>query len=779
MHNCVGRRALLIGVSLAAIWSGSASAAEAEDNESKITDIVVTAQRREQSLQNVPVAVTAVSGESLRDLNINSTQQLVRIDPSVKYKTSTNNSTSSFLIRGIGTSSFSPGIEQSISTVLDGVVLGDPSAISTLTDIERVEILRGPQGMLFGKNASAGVVSFTTVRPKFDELSASVHGEFGENGHRIAQAIVNVPLTDKFAVRLVGHLNQRDGVVENLNSAAGSTTDRQNVWGGVLKARWQPIDDLEFFVSVDGAKSNAFCCSQTLRKSIPGYAPAISLEEFGAVASPTNRQTVVSGPSFGNMSRFGISWEMNASLGDYTLTSITAYRKFKASSYYDGDLTTVNYIDRNGGDRKLEQVSQELRLASPQWDSLDFVAGLYYFGSNTQQTISQSGELSWIIPATNGQVIPTVPGYPLGTLFGTDTSNEIASMSLAAFAQFNVHPTPELTLIAGGRLTHDDLDLHYWRRPYPGAVFIPGGRSIDFRESVSETNFSWRLGVQYDVSDDVMLYTTVSRGYKGPGFSGLTVNSQDESQVVRPEIPTSYEVGIRSYFFDRKLLLNATVFHTRIKDFQAQVADLASPTYSTRITNAGKLRTQGIEANAVLRATSALTLRGGLAYVDGKYLDFPGVQCYFGQPKVAQGGPCLAPPANPNSLDGVFNAAGNRLASAPRFSYALAADYRQDLGRDLEGFVQLDWSWQSKVQFQANGDPGTIQKAYGLLGGNLGVQTADGRYRVSLFAVNLLDKRFVAQISPFPATALSPGGYIQFFNPDSVRTLGVSFDARF
>jgi iron complex outermembrane receptor protein len=741
-------------------------------------DIVVTAQRRAESVQRVPLAITAARGEALQRLNITSPQQLTLIDPSVKYKQSTSAGNSGFLIRGIGTSSFSAGIEQSISTVVDGVVLGDPSTISTLVDIDRVEILRGPQGMLFGKNASAGLVSFTTVRPKIGVTEVIGHGEVGTQGHGVANLIGNLPISDTAALRVFGFYKQRDGVVRNLNPALPRDVDGQLNYGGGAKFLWKPSDTLSVFVSADYSEVGRFCCSMVWAKNAPGYAPAVSLAQYGITASPTNRDVAIGGRSYGYAHRGGTSLEVNYDLGDYALTSLSAYRQSYRESFYDGDNTTVNYVDRNGGSNALRQLSQELRLTSPTGGLIDYVAGLFFFDQHATGYIDQQGRLEWIVPASNGTIIRVVPTQPVGTLFDGNLTNRVHSRSYAAFAQANVHATDKLNFILGGRLTRDVLKLDYSRGSVPGTVPIPGGVTLSLRQSTANTNFSFRLGAQYNVSDEIMTYATVSRGYKGPGFSGLTVSNTSQDQRVAPEIPTNYELGIRASLLDRRLTLNATLFKTHVRDFQAQVADLSSASYANRITNAGSLNSKGVEFSIIARPTSDLTLSGGGSYVDAKYGEFNGVQCYFGQPKVAQGGPCTAPPANPTSIDGFFNAAGMRLAAAPKFSYNIVVDYQRSIGSDLRASAQFNLSGQSDVNYSANGDPGTIQKAFGLLGGNVGIGAADSRWRVSLFAINLLDKRWAAQKNPSPTTTLNPGGYLQYYSPDAVRTVGMTLDFR-
>jgi iron complex outermembrane receptor protein len=776
---------LLAGASFAAAALFAADGALAQEASARaanpvviVDEIMVTAQKRAENVQDVPLAITAARGETLAAMNVTQPQQLSLIDPSVRFKQSLSSSASGLTIRGVGTSSFSAGIEQSISTVVDGVVLADPASLATLADIERVEILRGPQGMLFGKNASAGLVHFITKRPVLNENSGELHLQYGERGEKILQAIGNVAVSETFALRLVATKNERDGLIRNV-AKDNVFTDPQDVSTLTLKALWRPNDDLTVFFSADRTDNDAFCCSSTWRKVTPGYAPAVVNSRYGIVAGPKNLQVAANGPSQGKSSAQGGTLQIDYGLGEHTLTSISAYRSVKREAFYDGDLTTVSYVDTNGGAGKTDWLSQELRLTSPIGERFDYVAGLYLFHSKASSLIRQRGQLSWIVPASNGAVVPIIPGAPLGTIFETSTVNDINSNSYAAFGQVGLHITPKLDLIAGARVTRDEITLDYRRAPTPGAVYIPGSVTLSFHQEVDNTNVSWRIGPRYNFSDDVMVYATVSRGYKGPGFSGLSAATAVADQRVQPEIPTSYEAGMKAAFLDRRLILNANVYSTTVKNFQAQVSDLTSATYSSRITNAGEIKTRGVEANLMARPMTGLSLTAGVAYTHARYADFNGVQCYFGQPKIAQGGPCSAPPATPTSLDGFFNAKGLSLAGVPDWVYGLSAVYERPLTPDLRGFFQANWNWQSDVNYSISGDPGAIQKAYGLLGGRIGVSAPDKAWSVSLYASNLLDKRYAAQITPSPVTALNPGGYVQYFSPDSVRRAGISLDVAF
>lgn len=765
------------GLALSATAHAQEQAAE-QDSVSKMETVIVTAQKRAENVQNVPLSITAVSGATLESLHITQPRQLTQIDPSVGFRQSLSSRTSGLMIRGIGTISFSAGIEQSISTVVDGVVLADPSSISTLSDIERVEILRGPQGMLFGKNASAGLVHFVTKRPVIGENEGRVRIDIGNRGERNAELIGNVAIGETAALRVILNHNQADGLIRNV-AQGGDDTDPRDITAVTAKFLWEPTDRFTLYVSADRAESDAFCCSSTWRAVAPGYAPAIVNQQYGIVAGPDNLKVAANGRFYGESLSQGISVQADYDVGDYTITSISAYRQANRSAFYDGDLTTVSYIDQNGGGGETDWFTQELRLTSPIGDRFDYVLGAYYYSSTTDSDITQRGELSWIFPHTAGQVVGVVPGAPAGTIFQTTTNNTVESKSIAVFGQGTLHLTDKFDIILGLRGTKDEVDLEYSRQPTPGTVFIPGSVAMRYDQSLSNENLSWRLGGRYNLSDDIMLFASASRGYKGPGFSGLGATVQGADQRVRAEIPTSYELGVKSTILDNRLLLNASVYSTEVKDFQAQVADLSSATYSTRITNAGSIRTQGAEFNLVGRLSPDLRLNFGGAYNHGRYLDFNGVQCYFGQPKVSAGGPCVAPPASPNSPDGVFNAAGKSLAGVPTWTLGSTLSYDRDLENGLHFFSQANWNWQSDVNYAANGDPGAVQKAFSLIGGRIGVRDRDDRWSLSVYGTNLLDERWAAQITASPVTALNPGGYVQYFSPDSVRRVGISFETRF
>ncbi|WP_374572246.1 TonB-dependent receptor [Phenylobacterium sp.] len=767
------KRHLLAGCAacaLIAIASSSTAAAQQppEPATHEIETVVVTAQKRAENVQDVPLAITAVSGERLAAAHVDTLQELRYLDPSVSYSQSTSPRSSGFRIRGVGTSSFSTGIEQSVSTVVDGVVLSDPSAAQSLLDVDHVEILRGPQGMLFGKNASAGVVSITTRNPVLQEFGGYGKAAAGARGEALVQGVANVPLSESAAVRVGASYRHLDATIKNRVTGEGvDTTDIRTVQAKLL---WRPSDRFRAILAGTYSYAPNFCCVPSWRVVTPGYITDYGNRLYGVVAGPNNTDTATDFQPDGYSKSYGSSLTLDFSVGDYDVTSITGWQESHGRAIFDGDQMAFNYLSYNGSVQSYRNNTQELRIASPIGGPFDFVAGLYYYQAWTNGTIYQMGYLQTLTP-------PATSPTPQTTLRSSARAQHVSSQSEAAFAQGNWHPTRRLTLIGGLRYTHDDLDLLYDNQPFaPGSIAVTNPPISGLRQSVTNDNVSWRLGAQYDLAADTMLYATVSSGYKGPGFSATTVSSPQQDQRVGPETSLSYEAGIRSELLDRRWLVNATIYHVRYKGFQAQVQDINSTQSAAVIKNAGDLTTAGFELSSQYRPIPELNLSASLAYTDATFGDFAGVSCYVGQPQP----PCGPPPLNPSSSTRIFNAEGERLPGTPKWSYSLGVNYRkQSLVGGLTGDISADWNWQSSVIYATNGDPGTVQEAFGLLGGEIGLGPDDERWRISIFGRNLLDERWAAVIGAAPVQSANPKGYYQWFSPDSFRRVGIQFQGKF
>lgn len=751
-------KGLLLGSIATALLAPITSHAQEVDERDGIPEIVVTAQKRAERLQDVPVAVSAVTGDALQAANFVNLADIRFLAPAVQFSDSNTTRGQGFQVRGIGTSTFSEGIEQSVGVVVDGVALGRPGmSVGDLVDVERVEVLRGPQGMLFGKNASAGLITVTTRNPT-GQLEGRGRISYGTGDELRLEGVANLPLAAGTALRLVGFFNRRDGYIENV--ADGSRLNGRKEYGFRGKLLFEPTERLNILLAADWMKRDSTCCTFVLRSAVPGSFLATQAVANGIVPGPRNVRTALDGDTFLAQKQYGGSGEINYDLGgDYRLTLLTAYREWQEADNFDSDLTTTDGLDINGAYVEQSQFSQELRLTSPKGETFDFVAGAYYFSQSVNARFPQAGTLGVALPP--------------GTLFSRDTRVKIDTRNFALFGQANLHPFEDFTLIAGARYTNDDLTLDYDRQSFPGQLMWPGLTPLTFSDEKNEAdNFSWRLGAQYNLAPDIMTYFTASRGYKGPGFTGFSDYRRSFPTQVAPEIPTSFEVGFKSTLLNRRLIFNVAAFTTDFRDFQAQVFDLTITPGAFRVANAGKLRTRGIEMDFTARPFTGFTLNGSAAYVDAYYVSFRNVACYRGQ-TAATG--CV--PVAPGSTTLVTDASGNPLANSPKYSFALAASYETPIGNDVDAFANANYSYRSKVNYTAQQDPGAVQKGYGLVGGQIGVRDADDRWSVGLFVRNLFDKHFVSSIGA--AAFGAAGEYTQFATVEASRTIGLVASMKF
>lgn len=733
------------------------------DDEANPLEIVVTAQKREERLQDVPIAVSAVSGNQLETLNINDPRDLRYVSPSLNFSNSANVRGEGFTIRGIGTAVFADTVEQSVGTVVDGVTLSRPGqAIADLIDIERVEILRGPQGMLFGKNASAGVISIITKAPQF---SNSLEGRvsYATLDEVKVNAIANLGLSDNLAFRVAYSKTKRDGIVNNI--VRDEVLNGRDSQGLRAKLRWEPTSTLSINVIGDWGQSEQLCCAWTARTA-PLTTPFGQRNGLaGITPGPRNLENAADQMFYQKVDTWGGSVQIDFDAAWATLTSISAYRNWDESDGNDPDILPVNFLRVNNGNNLLDQYTQELRLASPSGGNVEWVGGLFLSNTRNDNRSEQTGQFALALP----------PGFEFGSVFASTVKNS----SSAIFGQLSFSPVERLKLIVGGRYTAEKVELDASASPAPGAVGAVPGRFVGLvsgRESTE--NFSGRATVQYSFSDEVMAYATAARGYKGPGIDVLGI-VRSPPEIVQPEIPTTYEVGLRSQIFNRSTIFNITAFTTDFKNYQASSFDTTVSPSRFLVTNAGKLRTRGIEAEFQSRPVEGVSLAGSMAYIDSKFVDFKNISCYAGQPILALGTPRTSPRdcILISPTQSVTFADGNRLPNSPKITYNLTAGYQHHVG-SFRVDSTANWFYRSKVTFDAAGNPDTVQEGYGLLNGNISFGPDNDRWRLSFFARNLLDKHFVNVVFAQPVLN-SPGVTVQIPSPDARRLLGVALNVKF
>jgi iron complex outermembrane recepter protein len=741
-------------------WAQAAKPAAAPPED----EIVVTAQKRAERLQDVPLAVSAVSAAQLTDAGIASATDLRFVAPSVNYGSSANTRGEGLQIRGVGTQIFGDGVEQSVGVVVDGVPMGrNGMGIADLVDVQRLEVLRGPQGMLFGKNASAGVISVVTNEPVLEENSVALRGSYATLEDLRLSATGNLALGETAALRVSYAKRTRDGYVRNIvRNEDLNDIDNQSVRARFL-AQVQP--NLRFLITADWDESKNLCCTWTAR-SAPPTSPFGALNAVaGITPSPTNLRNAAGARFFQNQENWGLSSQADWDLGWATLTGIAAYRYWFAEDNNDPDILPINVLDRNLGDSTVNQTSLEARLTSPGGERLEWTLGLFHLDMSNEGGNTQAGTLGLTLP----------PGATLGSERRSTTRND----STALFGQIGYKLTDQFKVIAGARVTDESLSVDWTQRQASGTIAMFPGRFVGSASATKDTsNTSWRLTAQYDFTDDVMAYVTAARGYKGPAYD------QDVRSTTvlfaQPEIPTTYEAGFRSRIFGGTTVFNAAAFTTTFENFQAQVFD--QNVFPSRFitANAGELETKGVELEFRSRPIDGLTLTGSAAYIEGTFTDFKNVACFAGQPQLPFGTPRTSPRqciATSPGANFVTEATGNPLTNSPELTGNFAVNYERPIGAVM-GFIGANYYYRDDVSFSAAGDPNARQEAYGLIGAQLGVSSPDDRWRLTVFGRNLADENFVNNVIGQPVLG-APGVYSQFPSADARRIVGVSFDVKF
>lgn len=757
---------LLLGSASALAQAATDTAAEAGD----FVDIVVTAQRRAESLQDVPIAISAFSGESLERAGVSNASDLRFVAPSLNFTSGNNTRGEGLAIRGVGTSIFGDGVEQSVGVVVDQVPMArNGMGVMAMIDVERVEVLRGPQGMLFGKNASAGLVNVVTHDPKIGQNSLEVGGSYATLNDIRFNAVGNLSFADDGAIRIAYSRNRRDGFVENIRrDEMLNNRDEHSLRAKVLA---EPLTGLRLLVTADWQQSRGLCCAWTARSLAPGQTLAALSAAAGITASPENLEVAAGAPFYQNMSAWGVSGQVEYDLGGATLTAISGFRSWTAADNNDADLLPADILDRNTGDSRLQQVSNEIRLSSNGSGPLEWTLGFFHFDVDNRSSNTQAGTLGLRLP----------PGATVGQTRASETFNT----SLAGYGQLGYQLTDWLKLAASGRYTHDELKFNIRQFQASGTIANFPGRYIGSVTGyeVDTDNFSWRLIAQADPTDDLMVFASAARGYKGPAYDQMLASPVPV--IVDPEIPTSFEIGLRSQLFGRTTVVNLTAFRTDFRDFQAQAYDSSVTPARFTTVNAGELETRGLEFDISSRPVEGLTLGANGTWLDSEYKDFENVSCWIGQPILPYGTvrtdprQCIRTSA---AGAGVTTGNGLPLTDAPRFTYTLSATYEAPLGGVRLG-GNVNWFWRDAVSYGSNGDPDLKQDSYGLLGASVTLRDAADRWRFSLFARNLLDAHFVNRVFAAPllnSPASAPvGSFMQFPSADARRSIGVSVNFRF
>lgn len=739
------RAALLAGAALA--FQGSLASAQtpapspaATQDAGQLDEVVVTATRREQALQDVPVAVQFIQGDELARRQIVNTTDIVYAAPSITFLQGSSPGSGSFSMRGVGTIGFAPSVEQSVGLVVDGISVGFRGASEgALVDMAGIQVLRGPQGTLFGKNASAGLVVMTTNAPVLNELSARIRGEYGSVDARRGLAVVNAPIGDKAAIRLVGNWEKRDGLQTDLTTGRRYNDNDDRFMRG--RFRWQPTERLRIDFGAHDEFIYANCCNPALLGVGDPNHPLMRVNlANGLVPGRHNRDGFWTHFPHSKTRNTGQFLEVNYDVGPAMLTSLTGHLIFKQYFQQDGD-NSIQPVNDVLAFKHLDEYTQEFRLTSqePLFSKIDYVFGLYLYRHSYMQDQSAIG------------------------VIGTRTLDVVHNNSVAGFGTLTWHATDKLQFVAGGRYTSDSIDQVSATGRYGPFALVPTSGDV------SSTNFSPRFVVQYDWTPDIMTFASFTKGYKGPAFSQVppAVGGQPGRPFeVNPEISKEWAAGIRSQFFNRRAMVNLTLFHDDVKNYQSVTFD--STLFVAILRNAGAVQTRGAELEMAFRPARGWTVTGNAAYVDGVFTDFKGVSCSL---MFRTFYPTLCP-------GGRIDATGVRLPDSSKLTANLTIDYEREISSKYRVALQGSYNHRSKVNYQPTGDPFTIQPAYGLLNFNASIGDIEDRWTLSLIARNILDQDFSPAISGPTGSQVGPTTS-RVITAAARRYVGVALDLKF
>jgi len=718
------------------------------------TQIVITAQKRSENVQKVPISVAAFSGQTLAKANVLTVEDLQKVVPNLSAAKGAQSTYLRLAIRGIGAAS-NTTVEPSVAVFLDGsYVPRVGSAISSMLDMESVEVLRGPQGTLFGRNASVGAISFHTALPKLNGIGGEVTGEVGSGDRYKLTGILNLPVSDHAGFRFAGSQQWFNGYWHNnLDGRQVGGVD-ETVLRGSFRADMGPID---WVVRADYAKQSGDGATNIDfdRSSVSTPVWNAFSSVLGAPDTNLNDRRM---NQYLTADLHDKQWGLNSTLswsipGGSTLRLIDNYRDWK-NDQLDGDVifTPAQIVSRSGLFDSKSQ-NHELQFISPQnsWldGRLDMVAGLYYFHEKYHQgeRLHENAQFCTFLVAAG-------PGRTACNNARGDGLNKAVQDvhqtvdSYAGYAQANFHFNDQFYATAGGRYSKDKKSGDYTQTAdFFLRQSVRAEEALVFPD-IDDSRFTYRLGLNYEPTKNMLFFATYSTGYKsagynsGSGFPSLTPGNNPAltKRLFGRETTEDWELGAKTSWLDHKLTLNLTFYRMNIKGFQDRAYDGTSFT----VKNAGSLRHQGFELDVVARPIRNLSLLANLAYLDSEFTSYdrapglPGCQIFRGNIYA----PCRSLPDQGQSQD----LSGKPATFAPELSGRVGFDWTGDFANNWSWDVNSNLSFVSQQYggLQNDANPQTIIDGYALLGARASISGPGNRWTVSVFGNNLLNKQYEA-----------------------------------
>jgi len=833
------KKLIMASACAAALCAMPGLAQETETDEAdvrRLDRITVTAQKTEQSLQDVPVAVSVLGADAVENaFASNNLESLTTLVPSVSFRKGSTNANSAITIRGIGTISFSDAAEPSVATVVDGVVLGrSGQAFGDLYDIERIEVLRGPQGTLFGKNASAGVINIVTQRPNQEEWGGYISASYFEDQEYQVKGRISGPITDTVAASLTVSRSEFDGFIRNLfNNRDVNGYDR---WGGRAQVLWEPDDTFSALFTYEHNETDDDCCADipALAANNGRFADSLAPPGGAGIVDPGDGSRPVADiqldtrvidqdfetRTINNFDAFALNLDKEI-WGGHTVTSITSFREWSNTEFREGDFTStgglstepvfgVPFLLHDVGTRDNSQFSQEIRFQSPADRRLNYQLGAYYFDLQIESDFTRDASCQ----NNGGQNQPILDANPGLTCNANDivSATNFANVDFdnyAIFGNADFDVVDGFNVFFGARWTRDEVEFINSRinndpfgrqgvgvRPdLPNSQFgfesggfavpntdVPTGELdangdpilVDvpaFTGSTDNNDFSVRAGFNADIGGLLAgganfgnAYFTYAQGYKGPAFNVFFNQGTTDTVPIDPEESDHFEIGYK--FAASNVALNIALYTTDITGFQANAFDTSTGVTITRLTNAGDVRTRGIEIDGSWAPFDFLTLTGSVALNEAEIQEF--------------NSPLDPTTGQPEFPGGIFQDVD--LLFSPDVNYTFGADFYYPITDQYAFYLNTTFSHvdeQESLLPGGNPDPAvnpfpippqSLLPDYNLWDLSFGVEYQE-RYRLTFIVKNLLDESFVTTNS---------GDVFRFQIPrEADRYVGVNFRAEF
>ncbi len=704
--------------------------------------MVVTANKRAENIQNVPISITALGSNTIRDAGITEFGQLQQFVPNLQIRPVTDSRSTSIRIRGIGSVGTNAGIDPSVGVFIDGVYQGRAGmSVNDLLDIERIEVLRGPQGTLYGKNTAAGAINVLTKRPTYD-YETFLEGVIGNYNDLRFRGSTNVPIVeDTVALRLAGFKVSRDGFATNQFN--NQNVNNANQYGFRGKLAWDVNESLWFILGGDYSEQNTDSFVSDIINYYPS-GPTVTGIAFGNLQNTTGLalppadpfdQVVWSNVDPENVTKVGgIALDSGQALGEYEFRWLNAWRTYSTDSRFDGDFSAYEGV-LAFTDESLNQFSTELSLVSPRWDHFEFQSGLYFFYLDmfTEDSNGWGQDLAATARALGG-----FPSLAFGTARTNVNSNNHTTLSAAAYGEGTYRFIDQIELTGGLRVTYEEKTrVGVSVTTPPIAISAPPilGPTVQRDEQLDITNLQGRVILRYLPTDDAMIYASFANGFKSGGFNQLRV-SPNVSSEFGEESSLNYELGVRTQWFANQLTANITGFFTDYDDFQSQTFDGAS----INVRNAGQLYSYGFESDLVYRPEQVenLSLGWQVGFNIAEYQEFPNAentvpnQVNLTAPLIPILG-CSLPQYNCTQ-----NLAGKTLDNAPKFTSTFYYGYEHVVGNfPIWWFNRADWTYTSSQYLAQDLDINLFQPGYHLLNLRTGLRADDDLWELTLWMNNV------------------------------------------